>query len=142
MYRRSLLVLLVLSLAGCYGGASYYESDVYTQPTIARGYYDGPGYYQERRIYVAPPPRYYGPPPPRYYAPQPRYYGPPPGPRLYVPGRPPGQAWEHRGRDYDRHPDRNRWDDRRDRNRWDDRRDRNRWDDQRQRDHNRWDNRR
>lgn len=142
MYRRSLLVLLVLSLTGCYTGSGYYESEVYTRPTVVRGYYDGPAYYQERRIYVAPQPRYYGPPPPRYYVPQPRYYGPPPGPRLYVPGRPPGQAWEHRGRDHDRYRDRDRWDDRRDRNHWDDRRDRNRWDDQRQRDHNRWDNRR
>lgn len=122
MYRRSLFVLLMaLSLAGCYGGSGYYESDVYTQPTVVRGYYDNPGYYQERRIYVAPQPRYYGPPPPRYYAPVPRAYAPPPPPRLYVPGRGPGHGW-------DRH---DRWDDRRDRNRWDDRRDRNRWDDRR-----------
>lgn len=84
MYRRPLLiVLLALTLAGCYGGPGYYESDVYTQPTyVGGGYaYDNgyrSTYYQERRIYVAP---------------QPRYYAPPPVPRYYQPGRPPGYGW-------------------------------------------------
>lgn len=100
MYRRpSLIVLLTLFLAGCYGGPGYYESDVYTQPTtvVAGGYGFDNGYrstyYQERRIYVAPQPRYYQPQP-RYYT-QPRYYGPPPGPRYYQPGRPPGYGWRN-----------------------------------------------
>lgn len=92
MYRRPLLlVLLALTLAGCYGGPGYYESDVYTQPAtvVGGGYaYDNgyrSTYYQERRIYVAPQPRYYGP--------APRYYAPPPVPRYYQPGRPPGYGW-------------------------------------------------
>lgn len=93
MYRRPLLiVLLALTLAGCYGGPGYYESDVYTQPAtvVGGGYaYDNgyrSTYYQERRIYVAPQQRY-------YYAPAPRYYAPPPVPRYYQPGRPPGYGW-------------------------------------------------
>ncbi|GFM52049.1 hypothetical protein PSCICL_12370 [Pseudomonas cichorii] len=102
MYRRPLLIaFLALFMTGCYAGPGYYESEVYTQPTtvVAGGYaYDNgyrSSYYQERRIYVAPQPRYYYSQPPRYYAPPPppRYYGPPPQPRYYNPGRPPGNAW-------------------------------------------------
>lgn len=103
MYRQSLLVLLLsLFITGCYGGSSYYESDVYTRPTEVRSYYDtgySPTYYQERRIYVAPQPRYYNPPPRVYYR------APPPPPRYYAPGRPPGHGWNNhwRGGDRDRH---------------------------------------
>ena len=92
MYRRTLLiVVLALTLAGCYGGSDYYESEVYTQPGYSGGgayAYDNGyrPYYQERRIYVAPQQRYYAPPPVRYYS-------PPPVPRYYQPGRPPGHGW-------------------------------------------------
>ncbi|WP_177523031.1 hypothetical protein [Pseudomonas sp. v388] len=77
---------------------------MYTQPTTVVGgvyaYDNGyrSSYYQERRIYVAPQPRYYNQP--RYYQ-QPRYYAPPPLPRYYQPGRPPGQAWSSPGRRHD-----------------------------------------
>ncbi|WP_167378079.1 hypothetical protein [Pseudomonas floridensis] len=73
---------------------------MYTQPTtvVAGGYaYDNgyrSTYYQERRIYVAPQPRYYQQ---RYYAPALRYYAPPPQPRYYVPGRQPGYGWRNDG---------------------------------------------
>ncbi|RXT92864.1 hypothetical protein B1F75_14155 [Pseudomonas syringae] len=101
MYRRPLLItLLTLFLSGCYAGPGYYESDVYTQPTVVGGAYAYDNgyrstYYQERRIYVAPQPRYYTQP--RYYAPAPRYYAPPPPPRYYQPGRPPGYGWRNDG---------------------------------------------
>lgn len=107
MHRKSLFILfLALSLAGCYAGPGYYESEVYTQPAtvVAGGYsYDNgyrANYYQERRIYVGPvsQSRYYSQPrinQPRYYFPPPRYQAPPPLPRYYQPGRPPGHGWEH-----------------------------------------------
>lgn len=103
MYRRPLLItLLTLFLTGCYAGPGYYESDVYTQPTtvVSGGAYAydnryNATYYQERRVYVAPQPRYYTQP--RYYAPAPRYYAPPPVPRYYQPGRPPGYGWRNDG---------------------------------------------
>ncbi|AAO57693.1 MULTISPECIES: lipoprotein [Pseudomonas syringae group] len=103
MYRRPLLItLLTLFFTGCYAGPGYYESDVYTQPTTvvsggAYAYDNGYNatYYQERRVYVAPQPRYYTQP--RYYAPAPRYYAPPPVPRYYQPGRPPGYGWRNDG---------------------------------------------
>ncbi|WP_241509506.1 hypothetical protein [Pseudomonas ovata] len=100
MYRQSLFVLLLsLFIAGCYAGPGYYESDVYSRPdTEVRRYYDtgySPTYYQERRIYVAPQPRYYNPPPRVYYR-------APPSPRYYAPGRPPGHGWDNRWRGGDR----------------------------------------
>lgn len=108
MYRKfSFVALLTLILSGCYAGPGYYESEVYTQPaTVVGGAYaydNGyrSSYYQERRVYVAPQPRYYSQPryynQPRYYAPPPRYYSPPPLPRHYQPGRPPGHAWSSPG---------------------------------------------
>lgn len=104
MYRKFLsAAAAALLLTGCYSGPGYYESEVYTQPaTVTGGVYTyetgySPAYYAERRIYVAPRPRYYSQPryynSPRYYAPPPRYYAPPPLPRHYQPGRPPGHAW-------------------------------------------------
>lgn len=115
MYRRPLLlILLALSLSGCYTDSGYYESRVTALPTTdgysRGGYaYDNGAYYQERRIYVAPQPRYYSAPPVRYYSPPPvRYYSPPPIPRYYQPGRPPGYGWgDNRprgGHDYRRPP--------------------------------------
>jgi hypothetical protein len=114
MYRKFLSVAVTaLLLTGCYSGPGYYESQVYTQPaTIVGGAYTydtgyRPSYYAERRIYVAPRPRYHSSPryytaprsynTPRYYAPPPRYYAPPPLPRHYQPGRPPGHAWNAPG---------------------------------------------
>lgn len=109
MYRKLFsAAVTALLLTGCYSGPGYYESQVYTQPAAVTGgayIYEtgyGPAYYAERRIYVAPQPRYYTQPryynSPRYYAPPPRYYAPPPLPRHYQPGRPPGHAWSTPGR--------------------------------------------
>lgn len=118
MYRRTLLiVLLALSLAGCYTDSGYYSSRVTELPTTygtsVYSYDNGysSNYYQEQRIYVAPQPRYYSVPQVRYYSPPPvRYYAPPPVPRYYQPGRPPGYGWgdnRYRGNPGYRHPPRN-----------------------------------
>ena len=89
MYRQTLLIaVLGLTLAGCYAGPGYYESDVYTAPVpVYGGYYYGSGGYD----------RYYGPGyvigQPRYYGSRPGYYPRGPGPGYGRPGYGPGHGY-------------------------------------------------
>jgi hypothetical protein len=84
MYRQTVFIaLLGLTLAGCYAGPGYYDSDVYTAPVpVYGGYYYGTGGYDG----------YYGPGyvigQPRYYGSRPGYY--PRGPGYGRPGYGPG----------------------------------------------------
>ncbi|MEA9994657.1 hypothetical protein QN382_08715 [Pseudomonas sp. 10B1] len=109
MYRQTLLsALLGLTLAGCYAGPGYYESDVYTAPVpVYGGYYYGAGGYDRYygSGYVIGQPRYYGPRSGVYYQGghgygRPGYgNGPWPG-RGYAPGAPD----YHGGFGYRQHP--------------------------------------
>lgn len=81
MYRRPLLIVVLgLTLAGCYAGPGYYESDVYTAPVYGGSYYGIYDHYYRPGYFVGSP-RYYGPRPGPYYAPRPGYR---PGPAPYV----------------------------------------------------------
>ena len=98
MYRQTLLIaLLGLTLAGCYAGPGYYESDVYTAPVYGGYYYDGGGYYDHYYRpgypgYVIGQSHYYGVRPGGYYP-----HGPGSGRPGYGPGPYPGHGYMPRG---------------------------------------------